>query len=56
MLISVIIPTYNRANTVVNSIESVLHQHGDYEIVVVDDGSEDDTEEVLRQKFDSQII
>ena len=56
MLISVIIPTYNRANTVINAIESVLNQHGDYEIIVVDDGSEDNTEEVLRQKFDSQII
>lgn len=55
-LISIVIPTYNRANTVVNAIESVLHQHGDCEIIVVDDGSEDNTEEVLRQKFDSQII
>ena len=56
MLISVIIPTYNRANMVINAIESVLHQHGDCEIVVVDDGSEDNTEELLSQKFGSQIV
>ncbi|OGQ77098.1 MAG: hypothetical protein A3G40_12500 [Deltaproteobacteria bacterium RIFCSPLOWO2_12_FULL_57_22] len=48
-LISVVIPTYNRRAYIVESLESVLHQSfRDFEILVVDDGSTDGTEEVLR--------
>ena len=44
-LISVIIPTHNRAQLVCRTIESVLAQSfTDYEIVVCDDGSTDDTQ------------
>lgn len=46
--ISVVIPTYNRAKKVSISIESVLAQtHPAAEIIVVDDGSKDDTSAVL---------
>ncbi|MGF7081449.1 glycosyltransferase family 2 protein [Mucilaginibacter sp. UYCu711] len=50
-LISVIIPTYNRALRVVNAIESVLNQtYKNVQLIVVDDGSEDGTSLAL-QKF-----
>jgi glycosyltransferase involved in cell wall biosynthesis len=47
-MISVVIPTYNRAALVVEAVESVLRQEADdFEIIVVDDGSDDDTRERL---------
>lgn len=47
-LISVIIPTYNRAWVVRDAIDSVLGQsHADFELIVVDDGSTDGTARVL---------
>lgn len=48
-LVSVIIPTYNRNDTVVRAVKSVIAQ--DYrplEIIVVDDGSTDDTKECIK--------
>ncbi len=48
-MVSVIIPTFNRRDYITIAIDSVLAQtFKGYEIVVVDDGSSDDTKEVLK--------
>jgi glycosyltransferase involved in cell wall biosynthesis len=48
MPITAVIPTYNNAGTVTEAVESVLAQtHQVHEIIVVDDGSADDTRERL---------
>lgn len=54
--VSVIIPTYNRAHLIGRSIQSVLDQtYRDFEIIVVDDGSTDNTENVVKTFNDSRI-
>ena len=55
-MISVIIPTYNRANKIENSVRSVLNQtYKDLELIIVDDGSKDDTKSVIDSIKDSRI-
>ena len=47
--VSVIVPTYNRANYLREALDSILNQSfAPYEVIVVDDGSSDNTPEVLR--------
>ena len=47
--ISVIIPVYNREKTIVNCVNSILNQtYLPKEIIVVDDGSDDDTPVICR--------
>lgn len=55
MTVSVVIPTYNRARLVAETIASVLSQTlAPHEVIVVDDGSTDDTPGVLAQ-FGSRV-
>ncbi|WP_448528220.1 glycosyltransferase family 2 protein [Raineya sp.] len=47
-LFSIIIPTYNRASLITQTLQSVLEQQfSDFEVLVIDDGSTDNTEEVV---------
>jgi glycosyltransferase involved in cell wall biosynthesis len=53
---SVIIPTYNRAHLLPRAIKSVIAQtFTSFELIIVDDGSTDQTENVVRQFADNRI-
>jgi len=55
-LLSVVIPTWNRAAMVSDAVASALGQRGgQVEVIVVDDGSTDDTANMLQRTFGSQI-
>ena len=51
--VSVVIPTYNRRSYIQESLQSVLNQNfSGFEVIVVDDGSTDGTDEVIRPFLD----
>lgn len=55
--ISVVIPTYNKAQSLKKAIESVLNQtYQNLEVIVIDDGSTDETKEVVKSFKDPRII
>jgi glycosyltransferase involved in cell wall biosynthesis len=54
--VSVIIPTFNRALLITRAVKSVLDQtYRDFEVIVVDDGSFDETQKVLGDLKDERI-
>lgn len=57
MRFSVCIPTYNRAHTIKKPLDSLLKQTcNDFEVLVIDDGSDDNTEEIVSEYMDSLDI
>jgi len=55
--VSVIISTYNRASFLKQAIDSVLNQtYSDFELIIVDDGSTDNTQKVVESYNDPRII
>lgn len=55
-MVSVIIPSYNREDTIERSVRSVLAQtYSDLEVIVVDDCSTDNTENVVRAIDDNRV-
>ncbi len=54
---SIVIPTYNRAATIVDTVNSLLAQsYREFEIIIIDDGSTDNTEDLIKRTFsDSRI-
>lgn len=55
--VSIVIPTYNRSWIIGRAIKCVLEQSfKDFELIIVNDGSIDDTDHVLRQFTDNRIV
>lgn len=55
-LVSIIMPTFNRAHTIGDAIQSALDQtYPDFELLICDDASQDKTSEVIKQFDDPRI-
>ena len=55
--ITIIVPAYNEATTIATAVRSMLQiDYPDYEVVIVNDGSKDDTLEVLKREFKLQQV
>lgn len=54
--VSIVIPTYNRSRLLARAVKSVLNQtYQDFELIIVDDASTDNTEEVVNSFNDKRI-
>ena len=57
MKVSIIIPTYNDSKYILKTLDSVTDQTmTDYEVIVVDDGSTDETKEVVENYIDGKNL
>ena len=56
MKFSIITPTYNNIDTIERAIKSIINQtYQNYEMIIVDDGSNDRTEEIVKKYLTSKI-
>ncbi|MEI7596458.1 MAG: glycosyltransferase [Bacteroidota bacterium] len=56
-MISVIIPSYNHEKYIKKCVDSVLNQtYNDFEIIIIDDGSKDSSNDILASYTDSRIV
>ena len=56
-MITVVIPLYNKAHTIKNTLNTVLNQtFSEYEIIIVNDGSTDDGVKIIKDNFNDQRI
>jgi len=56
-MISIIIPSYNRASTIANAVNSILNQtFSNWELIIVDDGSTDNTQNIVKSYSDERIF
>ena len=54
---SILIPSYNGADIISDALDSILAQdYKNYEVIVSDDASQDDTEKVVRSYKDKRIL
>ena len=57
ILLSIIVPTYNRAHMLRDTIKSVLNQtYPHFELIIVDDGSTDNTEEIMKPFLSEKVF
>ena len=56
-MISIVLPSFNRARILPKAVESILRQtYKDFELIIVDDGSSDNTREVVKSFNDDRIV
>ena len=55
-MISIVIPSYNRKECTLRLLESIFLQDEEFEVIVVDDKSTDDTNECIRLKYPEVIL
>jgi glycosyltransferase involved in cell wall biosynthesis len=56
MFLTIVIPTYNRAHLIEHTLKSVLDQScDDFEVIIIDDGSTDNTEEIVQPYLSEKV-